>query len=91
MQICPTINFKTQASLHVPYYRDEKIIKDFGKTIKKYRLLIGISQEELADRSELDLTQIGRIQRGITNTSISIANKLAKALNVSIKELFENE
>jgi transcriptional regulator with XRE-family HTH domain len=45
----------------VPYYRDEKIIKDFGKTIKKYRLLIGISQEELADRSELDLTQIGRI------------------------------
>ncbi len=75
----------------MPYYRDEKIIKAFGKTIKKYRLLAGFSQEELADRSELDLTQIGRIERGITNTSISIANKLAKALNVSIKELFENE
>ena len=73
----------------MPYYRDEKIIKAFGQRIRKLREIKKISQEELAYISDLDLTQIGRIERGVTNTSISIASKLAKSLKVSLKDLFD--
>lgn len=72
----------------MPYFRDENIIKAFGKKLRELRELKQLSQEELAYRCDLDLTQIGRIERGVTNTSISIAGKLAKALKVPLKELF---
>ena len=48
-----------------------------------------MSQEDLAFEAEVDLTQIGRIERGVTNTSISLAYKIAKALKVSTKDLFD--
>lgn len=73
----------------MPYYRDEKTVKAFGSNIRKLREMKQISQEELAYLSELDLTQIGRIERGVTNTSISIASKLAKSLKVPLKDLFD--
>ncbi len=73
----------------MPYYRDEKTVKAFGNNIRKHREMKQISQEELAYLSELDLTQIGRIERGVTNTSISIASKLAKSLKVPLKDLFD--
>jgi transcriptional regulator with XRE-family HTH domain len=73
----------------VPYFRDEKLIVVFGKNLRKLREMKGISQEELAHISDLDLTQIGRIERGVTNTSISIANKLAKSLKIPLKDLFD--
>lgn len=52
-------------------------------------MLKGLTQEELAFEADLDLTQIGRIERGVTNTSISLAYKIARALKVDVKELFE--
>jgi transcriptional regulator with XRE-family HTH domain len=43
----------------------------------------------LSYRAELDLTQIGRIERGVTNTSLSILGKIANGLGVELKELFD--
>lgn len=74
----------------VPYYRHDKFLKQFGNNLRELRIQKGLTQEDLAFEAELDLTQIGRIERGVTNTSISIAYKLAKALKVNIKLLFEN-
>ena len=47
-----------------------------------------MTQEDLAFEAELDLTQVGRIERGVTNTSVSLAHKIAKALKAEVKELF---
>ena len=47
----------------------------------------GISQEELADRADLTLSQVGRIERGLLNTSLTMIYLLAKALDVKPHEL----
>lgn len=51
----------------------------------------GLSQEELANRCEFPMSQIGRIERGIINTSISHVAAIAKALEVPAAELFKFE
>jgi transcriptional regulator with XRE-family HTH domain len=48
-----------------------------------------ISQEELAYTSELELIQIGRIERGTINISISNVAKIAEATGIHPKELFD--
>lgn len=66
-----------------------RLIKSFGKNIRRIRLSNGISQERLADEAKIELSQIGRIERGEINTTISTAHALAVALNVRLTELFE--
>ena len=51
----------------------------------------GFSQEELSYKTELDISQIGRIERGKVNTSVSVQYKIAVALDVSLKDLFDFE
>lgn len=63
------------------------ILKKFGNSIKKYRLKMKISQEELADLSNLHRTYIGGIERGERNLSLKNIEKIAKALKIKIKDL----
>lgn len=61
----------------------------FGQNLQRIRKQKQFTQEELADAADLDFTQIGRIERGVTNTSISIVKKIATALKIHPKELFD--
>ena len=65
------------------------IKEQFGKRIKFLRNQIGISQEELADRAEIDRTYITSVECGKRNISIVNVEKLSKALNVSLSKLFD--
>ena len=56
-----------------------------GKRVKELRNELGISQEELADLAGLDRTYITSVECGRRNINIE---KLAKALNVTIKDFF---
>lgn len=67
----------------------EKVLKDFRQRVRLLRRKQGISQESLAHIAGLDRTYIGGIERGLRNPSLRNINKIAKALKVSIKELFE--
>lgn len=69
------------------YKRNDIVIKLFGIQIKNIRKQKGISQEELAYRTDLELSQIGRIERGVINTSISNLFLIAEALEVAPNEL----
>ncbi|HEX8499429.1 MAG TPA: helix-turn-helix transcriptional regulator [Pyrinomonadaceae bacterium] len=62
----------------------------FGLAIKQRRQEIGISQEVLAERAGLHRTYIGDIERGARNLSLENIEKLAKALQISISDLFAN-
>ena len=64
--------------------------KDFGNKVKELRKLKGISQEQLAHDADLDRTYIPSIEKGERNVSLLVIYKLAKALDVSICELFKN-
>lgn len=71
------------------YYRDEKFIKRFGLRLKEIRKAKGISQEQLAGDTGFELSEVGRIERGEINTSISHVAAIAKALKVKPEELFQ--
>jgi len=60
-----------------------------GKAIKARRALLGISQEELANRAGLHQTYVSDVERGQRNPSLSTVEKLAGALQVSIAGLFD--
>lgn len=61
----------------------------FGNKIKSLRERKGFSQEKLAHIADLDRTYISGIERGERNVSIQVVEKLAKAFEIEIKEIFE--
>jgi len=67
------------------------ITKKFGKQVKKLRLEKGLSQETLAHLADLDRTYIPSIEKGERNVSITVIEKIAKALKVKISILFDEE
>ena len=71
------------------YFRDDKGIKQLGKRIKKLRLEQKVSQIQLAFESGISREQLGRIESGKINTSVSNIFAIAKALNVELKDVFE--
>lgn len=62
---------------------------EIGKLVKKKRLAKGLSTRELAFECDMDKANLIRIERGDVNTSIYILNKVAKALDLSLEELFK--
>ncbi len=63
----------------------------FGKKIKLLREQKMYSIEYLANTANIDRTYISDIEKGKRNVSLLIIEKLANALEVNIKELFEYE
>lgn len=60
----------------------------FGKRIRKFRLKNKMSQEELAERVDIALNNIGKIERGESFVTAATLEKLAKVLGADIKEFF---
>jgi|TARA_B100001971_G_C17984491_1_gene429111 transcriptional regulator with XRE-family HTH domain len=67
------------------------IKQKFGLRIKELRKNENLSQESLAFKADLDRTYINSIENGRRNVSIQNINNIAKALNISLSELFQNE
>jgi len=66
------------------------ILNLFGENVRKYRRLLDISQEELANRADLHRTYIGMIERAEKNITLLNMEKIANALKVNIKDLLKN-
>lgn len=69
--------------------RDEKYIKEFGKNLQKIRQSKKLSQEALANASDVSLAQITRIERGIVNPTLCTIKSLAIGLEIDVKDLFD--
>lgn len=70
--------------------RDEKRIKrEFGERVRELRNEKRLSQEALARACGLDRTYIGGIERGERNLSLINIHKIADALPVPVRELFD--
>ena len=65
------------------------IKQKFGKRLKELRLQKGLSQETLANIADLDRTYIPSIEKGERNVSITVIEKLAKALGLSMTDLIK--
>lgn len=58
-----------------------------GRVIRDLRTQLAISQEELANRCDMDRTYVGGIERGEKNPSYEKMLRIAAALDVRISEL----
>jgi transcriptional regulator with XRE-family HTH domain len=70
---------------------DELGLKLLAQRLKQLRSDKKITQEELAFRSELTLSQIARIETVKINPTVSTMFRIAKALDINITELFDFE
>jgi transcriptional regulator with XRE-family HTH domain len=66
----------------------KKILLEFGIKVREIRKAKGLSQEELSFKADLHRTYIGMIERAEKNITLTNIEKIAKALNGDIKELF---
>lgn len=61
--------------------------KKFSLSLKHYRELAEMSQEKLADASELDRTYISQLERGLKSPALTTLQKLATCLGVEAQWL----
>lgn len=69
--------------------KNKELVVAVGNRIRDLRKKRNISQEELANEADIPLSQIGRIERGETNPTISTLYVLAQALNIDLKSLVD--
>lgn len=67
---------------------EQDILLNFGNHLRKLRIEKGFSQEKFADLTQLDRTYVSGLERGKRNPSYLILLKIAKSLNISIKDMF---
>ncbi len=63
----------------------------FGKRIEKFRKKLGLSYRELAQKCDVDHSNISKIEKGEVDVRISTIQELAKGLEVHPQELFDFE
>ena len=61
----------------------------FGLNVRRLREEKVWSQEEMADQSNVNRTYISCVERGIRNPTITVVEKLAKALQVPMGRLLD--
>ncbi len=66
------------------------INKQVGDRIRKRRLALGLSQEQLAHDADLHRAYIGQIERGEKNIGIQNLEVIAKALKVKPGDLLND-
>ena len=71
--------------------RKNKLLAEICNRLAKQRNLLGVSQEELADKADLERTYISGIERGKRNISVFTLKKISDALGVEISTFFINE
>ena len=64
------------------------IVKVFGVNVKKYRKAINLSQEELAERSNLHRTYISSIECFRRSIALENIQRIADALSIEVYKLF---
>ena len=67
----------------------QNILIKFGERVREIRKEKGLSQEELAHKADLHRTYIGMIERAEKNITLLNIEKIANALEVSIKTILE--
>lgn len=67
------------------------VIRVFGTNLKKYRIALGLSQEEFAEKCGLHRTYISSVERFQRNISIENVQRIANALEIETYRLFQEE
>jgi transcriptional regulator with XRE-family HTH domain len=69
--------------------RDTGVMNEFGKHLRTMRRNKNLTQEDLAVKAGVSISQVARIESGKLNTTISTIVSLARALDVEPGDLFK--
>jgi transcriptional regulator with XRE-family HTH domain len=59
----------------------------FGLVVKQLREELGVSQEQLAARAELNRTYVGEVERAKAMPSLATIEKIARAFGLPVSQL----
>jgi transcriptional regulator with XRE-family HTH domain len=59
-----------------------------ARNIRRIRVARGLSQEALAVDAEIDRTYVSRLERNLENPTVGVLERVAKALDCQIGDLF---
>jgi transcriptional regulator with XRE-family HTH domain len=65
------------------------IRKQFGEILRRERVAQGLTQEELAERSDVGIRYLSDLERGVHNPSLAVLIDLCRALKVHPSKLLE--
>ena len=60
-----------------------------GRRIAKLRQAAGLTQEKLAEKSGYSVEFVSLVERGVNAPSVEGCERIAKAVRVSLKDLFD--
>ncbi len=67
---------------------EEELAKKFGALVRRLRQERGYSQEDFSFRVGLHQTYVSSVERGERNVTIGTADKIARALGITLAGLF---
>ena len=75
------------------FNNDKELYRVIGKNIKLYRTFSKLTQVELAEKAEISISYLSKIEADSCDKSMSISmlNQIANALDVEITDFFKEE
>jgi transcriptional regulator with XRE-family HTH domain len=67
----------------------ERIIKDVGRRVAECRIGLGMTQDQLAEKLQMDTNNLQRVELGMQNLTLRTVVRLANALGEGVAVLFE--
>ena len=71
--------------------KQQKLAREIGQTIAKYRQQAGLTQEQLAEKLGVGNETVSRIERGVILPSLVRLSDIADQLNCRTEELFADK
>ena len=68
---------------------EKELLQKIGKQIRKIRMSRNLRQNEIAYRCNFDKSSYHNIETGKRNVTLLTLNKIANALEIELKELFD--
>ncbi len=65
----------------------DEVLRDLGRRVRAARDRADISQEDLADRSKIDVKRLQRVEAGTVNVTIKTLVRIASALDLTFWQL----
>lgn len=64
--------------------------KRLGETIVSYRKKLKLSQDQVADKSQVDRSYLAEVEEGKANPSIRFLHRIAKILKIKVGSLIKD-
>lgn len=66
---------------------NQDVLKRLGQRIRERRKSLGLTQEELAARADIDRSYVGGVERGIRNLTFTVLCQICTALECDVSVL----